>query len=86
MGEANILIASSQCGLEAGKKIKKLNGKFICDRGSAHILYQNETLKEEYRKNQKTEQEFLDEINNKYGDGSLNPETGVFTPTLTENP
>ena len=49
MGEANILIALSQCGLEAGKKIKKLNGKFICDRGSAHILYQKEILKEEYK-------------------------------------
>ena len=46
---------------------------------------QVETLKEEYRNNQKKEQDFLDEINNKYGDGTLNPETGIFTPTITQN-
>ena len=49
LGEANILIATSGSGLEAGKKIKKLNGKFICDRGSSHILFQKEILKEEYK-------------------------------------
>ena len=49
MGEANILIAVSKSGLEAGKKIKKLNGKFVCDRGSSHILYQKEILREEYK-------------------------------------
>jgi len=50
IGEANILISSSGSGLEAGKKIKKSSGKFICDRGSTHILFQKETLKEEYKK------------------------------------
>ena len=49
IGEANILIASARSGLEAGKKIKKLSGKFICDRGSTHILFQKEILKEEYK-------------------------------------
>ena len=37
-------------------------------------------LKDGYRKNQQTEQEFLDEVNKKYGEGELNPETGIFTP------
>jgi hypothetical protein len=37
-------------------------------------------LKEMYRAIQKTEQDFLDEINKKYGEGELNPETGVFIP------
>jgi len=46
---------------------------------------QVEVLKEEYRKNQKIEQEFLDKINNKYGDGSLNPDSGIFTPTTEKN-
>ena len=48
IGDANILIASSNSGLEAGKRIKTLNGKFICDRGSSHIKFQNEILKNEY--------------------------------------
>ena len=39
-----------------------------------------ESLKNDYIENQKVEQEFLEEINNKYGDGELNPESGVFTP------
>ena len=29
---------------------------------------------------QKSEKEFLEEITKKYGEGSLNPETGEFTP------
>ena len=30
---------------------------------------------------QSEEKKFLDGITNKYGQGTLNPETGVFTPT-----
>tara|TARA_Y100001938_G_scaffold137909_1_gene202732 strand:- start:78 stop:350 length:273 start_codon:yes stop_codon:yes gene_type:complete len=33
---------------------------------------------------QKEEQKFLDEITEKYGEGSLNQETGVFTPNKSE--
>ena len=40
-----------------------------------------EIIKEDYRNNQKKEQEFLEEINEKYGDGELDPETGIFHPT-----
>jgi len=34
---------------------------------------------------QDEEKKFLDGITKKYGQGSLNPETGVFTPTESEN-
>ena len=34
---------------------------------------------------QDNENKFLDGITKKYGDGTLNPETGVFTPTASEN-
>ena len=33
---------------------------------------------------QENEQKFLDGITEKYGQGTLNPETGVFTPVKTE--
>ena len=33
---------------------------------------------------QKEEQKFLDEITEKYGEGSLNQDTGVFTPNKSE--
>jgi hypothetical protein len=34
---------------------------------------------------QKQEQEFVQTITNKYGIGSINPETGEFIPSSTEN-
>jgi phosphopantetheine adenylyltransferase len=34
---------------------------------------------------QKQEQEFIQTITNKYGIGSINPETGEFIPSSTEN-
>lgn len=36
------------------------------------------SLREEFEKTTKDEQNFLEEIRKKYGDGELNPETGVF--------
>tara|TARA_Y100000361_G_C11127706_1_gene326991 strand:- start:78 stop:347 length:270 start_codon:yes stop_codon:yes gene_type:complete len=41
----------------------------------------NSTLK----KIESDETSFLSEITKKYGDGTLNPETGVFTPITPEN-
>ena len=37
-------------------------------------------LEDSLKKVQTEEQKFLDGITKKYGQGSLNPETGVFTP------
>ena len=34
---------------------------------------------------QANETKFLDEITKKYGQGTLNPETGVFKPNASEN-
>ncbi|GHB62924.1 glycosyltransferase family 4 protein [Persicitalea jodogahamensis] len=44
-----ILIALSGSGLSSGLKNQILGGKYICDRGSSHIRFQNEILEEEYR-------------------------------------
>ena len=38
-------------------------------------------LEEALKSIQSEEKKFLDGITDKYGQGSLNPETGVFTPT-----
>jgi len=37
-------------------------------------------LEEEYGEVQKSEQKLADDLNKKYGPGSLDPATGVFTP------
>ena len=42
------------------------------------------TLEEALKQVQEEEQKFLDGITKKYGQGSLNPETGVFTPNKSE--
>ena len=39
------------------------------------------TLEDALKSIQDEEKKFLDGITEKYGQGSLNPETGVFTPT-----
>ena len=48
--EKGILIALSSKGLHAGRKMKSLGGKYVCDRGSSHIVFQNEILEEEYKR------------------------------------
>jgi hypothetical protein len=40
-------------------------------------------LEEDYKVVQETERKLVQQLNEKYGPGSLNPETGVFTPTET---
>ena len=41
----------------------------------------DEAVHKAYTENQETERKLVEELNEKYGPGSLNPETGVFTPT-----
>ena len=41
-------------------------------------------LEADYGKLQKQEQDLVKQLNDKYGPGSLDPETGVFTPTPVE--
>ena len=45
------------------------------------IANEEVTLEDSLKNIQNEEQKFLDGITKKYGQGSLNPETGVFTPT-----
>jgi glycosyltransferase involved in cell wall biosynthesis len=44
-----ILIALSGQGAHSGRKAQALGGKYICDRGSTHIRYQDALLAEEHR-------------------------------------
>ena len=42
-------------------------------------------LEDALKKIQNNEEKFLNEITEKYGQGTLNPDTGVFTPSESEN-
>jgi len=49
-------------------------------------LEQRRTKAEQFLQDvQKQEQEFVQNITNKYGVGSVNPETGEFTPSLKKD-
>ena len=43
-------------------------------------------LETEYSELQKSEQNLVSELNEKYGPGQLDPNTGVFTPTAQASP
>jgi glycosyltransferase involved in cell wall biosynthesis len=46
--QAGVLIALSSQGERSGRRMQSLGGWHICDRGSSHIRYQNNLLREEY--------------------------------------
>src|ERR1039458_6857449 len=46
----SIVVALSGSGLHAGRKAQSAEGRFVCDRGSSHIRYQDRILKEEYKR------------------------------------
>jgi glycosyltransferase involved in cell wall biosynthesis len=48
INKPTILIALSQSGLNAGRKAQSEGGRYICDRASSHIQFQNQILTEEY--------------------------------------
>jgi hypothetical protein len=45
------------------------------------IEVREDALEGEYRTQQETEQTLVKELTEKYGPGTLNPDTGAFTPT-----
>lgn len=45
----DVFTAISGCGLRSGAKAKSIGAKYVCDRGSTHILYQRKILEEEYK-------------------------------------
>jgi starch synthase len=45
----DVYVAISGTGLTSGRRAQSLGAKYICDRGSSHISYQNAIMGEEYR-------------------------------------
>ncbi len=48
--EPTTLIGLSSGGLRSGRRAQACGGKYICDRASTHIRFQNAILKDEYRR------------------------------------
>lgn len=56
--ECDLYMALSGTGLKAGRKVQRKGGVYVCDRGSSHIRYQANILKEEYARHNVTFQDF----------------------------
>ena len=48
--ECDALVAISGAGLKTGRRLQRMGGRFICDRGSSHQRYQEQIVSEEYRR------------------------------------
>ena len=72
---------------EITNKLGQLSiAKLRIEQQEESLAKEHDTLIDSFNKTQDGEQKFLDEITKKYGQGTLNPETGVFTPVeTTEN-
>lgn len=46
----DVFIALSGSGLAAGRKIQQRGGKYICDRGSTHIRFSDDILRQEFER------------------------------------
>lgn len=48
--EATTLVGLSSGGLRSGRRAQATGGRYVCDRGSTHIRFQDAILKDEYRR------------------------------------
>ena len=58
--------------------------RILLDQQSDALEIRTTEVEEEYAGVQQQERDLVEQLNEKYGPGSLNPETGVFTPTPAE--
>ena len=55
--------------------------RLVLDQQLEELDNADEAVHKAYTDNQETERKLVQELNEKYGPGSLAPQTGVFTPT-----
>ena len=67
--------------LEIQQKLGQVSlSKLKLEQQAEAIDKMEEELLENFKKTQKEEKDFVDSVTKKYGDGTLNPESGIFTP------
>ena len=60
--------------------------RILLDQQSDALETRKTEIEQEYEAVQQQERDLVQKLNEKYGPGSLNPETGVFTPAPVESP
>ena len=58
--------------------------RILLDQQSDALEARKTEVEQEYEGVQQEERDLVEKLNEKYGPGSLNPETGVFTPAPVE--
>ena len=58
--------------------------KILVDERIQAIQKREEEIRDEWKKNQITEQELVKTLSDKYGEGSLDPQTGTFVPNSSQ--
>jgi alpha-maltose-1-phosphate synthase len=48
--ECDVFVALSGSGLKSGAVVQRRGGKYVCDRGSSHMRYQNDIVNAEYER------------------------------------
>ena len=79
--EMKIISEIQEKYLEIQQKLGQVSlSKLKLEQQAEAIDKMEEELLENFKKTQKEEKDFVDSVTKKYGDGTLNPESGIFTP------
>ena len=60
--------------------------KIMLDDQMSNLEETEISIEEQYKKAQASERDFVKELNEKYGPGTLDPTTGTFTPAPSDTP
>ena len=79
--EMKIISEIQEKYLEIQQKLGQVSlSKLKLEQQAETIDKMEKELLENFKKTQKEEKDFVDEVTKKYGDGTLYPESGIFTP------
>ena len=79
--EMNTISEIQEKYLEIQQKLGQVSlSKLKLEQQAEAIDKMEEELLENFKQTQKEEKDFVDGVTEKYGDGTLNPDNGIFTP------
>ena len=79
--EMDMISKIQETYLDIQQKLGQVSlSKLKLEQQSEAIDKMEKEILENFKKTQKEEKDFVDEVTKKYGDGTLNPENGIFTP------
>ena len=78
--EMDMISKIQETYLDIQQKLGQVSlSKLKLEQQSEAIDKMEKEILENFKKTQKEEKDFVDSVTKKYGDGTLNPESGIFT-------